>query len=203
MICAGLFVLLQFEMGKEIMNFAKSISYVACFPRTGWIDVKRSNVQSGDVRSRVLYPMMALVSLSAFMSLVYEPDSTLVGCMQYAIIDFTKYFFTFLIASYVLTGFFPAVVKGRQSANKANVVIQYCMVMVIALNIIDNLLPVAFPYLKILYLYDFFVAWKADGYLEIAEGSDKKFLVIAAAMILVIPLVIGILLELGFNLGDK
>lgn len=183
------------------MNFAKSISFVACFPRNGWRGVEHDNIQWQEVRSKVLYPMMAVLSLSAFMTLVYEQEATLTGCIQYAIIDFAKYFFTFLVASYVLTGFFPMIVKGKHTANKVNVVIQYCMAIVIALNIIDNLLPIPFPYLKILYLYVFFVAWKAGDYLEIQEESNKKFLIIAAVMILLLPLAISFLLELGFNLN--
>lgn len=100
-----------------------------------------------------------------------------------------------MIAGYVLTGFFPTVVSDRRSADRVNVVVQYCMAVIIALNIVDNLLPVSFPYLKILYLYIFFVAWKADGYLEIKNEKDKKFLIIAAAMILLIPLAISFCLE--------
>ena len=163
------------------MNFAKNIAYVACFPRNGWVEVSRDGVQARQVQARVLYPMMAVVALSAFMALLYNEEATLTGCIQSAIIEFAKYFFTYLLASYVLTGYFPAVVKDRQSADRANVVIQYCMAIIIALNIIDNLLPVAFPYLRILYCYIFFVAWKADAYLGIKEEGDKKFLSLLAA----------------------
>lgn len=177
------------------MNFIKSIVYVACFPRNGWAEVARSNVRWRDVQSKVLYPMMAVVALSAFMSLVYDAEATLTGCIQTAIIEFVKYFFTVMIAGYVLTGFFPTVVSDRRSADRVNVVVQYCMAVIIALNIVDNLLPVSFPYLKILYLYIFFVAWKADGYLEIKNEKDKKFLIIVAAMILLIPLAISFCLE--------
>lgn len=193
--CAGLFVFLQTEIISMEMNFAKNIAYVACFPRNGWVEVSRDGVQARQVQARVLYPMMAVVALSAFVALLYNEEATLTGCIQSAIIEFAKYFFTYLLASYVLTGYFPAVVKDRQSADRANVVIQYCMAIIIALNIIDNLLPVAFPYLRILYCYIFFVAWKADAYLGIKEEGDKKFLIVAAALVLVIPIVIGFCLE--------
>ena len=177
------------------MNLSKSIFYVACFPRNGWKDVKLHNVQSREVQSRIVYPLMAILSLSAFMAFIYEEEATVTLCIQNAIIEFVKYFFTYLVASYVLTGFFPAVVKGKQSANRANVVVAYCMAMMIALNVIDNLLPVSFPYLKILYLYIFFVAWKADDYLEIKEEGNKKFLIVAAAIILLLPAFISFCLS--------
>ncbi len=189
------------------MNLVKSIFYVACFPRHGWREVKRNNIQSRDVQTRILYPMMALLSLTAFIALAYShialayQNATLAGCIQHAIINFAKYFFTFLISGYILTGFFPSVVGSKQSANKVNVVIQYCMAIIIALNIIDNLLPTTFPYLKILYVYVFFVAWKADGYLEIKNSRDKNFLIILAAMIFLLPVVINYLLKLGFDLA--
>ncbi len=168
---------------------------MACFPRNGWNVVKRSDVQWREVQTKVLYPMMAVVSLSSFMSLIYDEEVTLTGCIQAAVIEFVKYFFTFMAASYVLTGFFPAVVSSRRVADRVNVVIQYCMAIIIAFNIIDNLLPVSFPYLRILYLYIFFVAWKADGYLEINNERNKKFLIVAAAIILAIPLAISWCLE--------
>lgn len=181
------------------MNYFKNASYVVCFPRNGWKAVGHSSVQWRDVQSRVLYPMLAVLALSAFMSLAYDARATLVGCIMAAVIDFAKYFFAFFIASYVATGYFPAVVKSKQMANRVNVVILYCMAMMVALNIIDNLLPASFPYLKILYFYVFFMAWKADNYLEIADDGNKKILIVIAAMVLVLPLAIGYLLGLIMN----
>lgn len=181
------------------MNYFKNISYVACFPRNGWAAVKHDEVQWREVQSRVLYPMLAVLALSAFMALVYDVRATLVGCIVAAVIDFAKYFFSFFIASYVVTGYFPLVVKDKRSVNRANVATLYCMAVIVALNIIDNLLPASFPYLKILYLYVFFMAWKADRYLGIEEGGDKKILIVIAALVLLLPLAISYLLGLIMN----
>ena len=47
--------------------------------------MKLHNVQSREVQSRILYPLMAILSLSAFMAFIYEEEATVTLCIQNAI----------------------------------------------------------------------------------------------------------------------
>ena len=178
------------------MSFTKNIVLLLLSPRNGWKEIKRYNTPAKLMLSKVVYPLIALLSLSAFVQLLYNSELTISIGIQQAIIEFSKYFFAYLLVNYLMTGFFPTVVNNKTTANKVSVFLQYNMAVLIIINIINNLLPIPFTYLNILYLYVFFVAWKADEFLGIAENKDKKFLVISAALLLLIPVSIKFVLEL-------
>ena len=170
------------------MSFTKNIVLLLLSPKNGWKEIKHYNTPAKLMLSKVVYPLIALLSLSAFAGLIYNPELS--------IIEFSKYFFAYLLVNYLMTGFFPKVVSNKTSANKVSIFLQYNLVVLIIINIINNLLPIPFTYLNILYLYIFFVAWKADDFLGIIESKDKKFLVISAALLLFIPVSIKFILEL-------
>lgn len=178
------------------MSFTKNIVLLLLSPKNGWKEIKHYNTPAKLMLSKVVYPLIALLSLSAFAGLIYNPELSISDGIQQAIIEFSKYFFAYLLVNYLMTGFFPKVVSNKTSANKVSIFLQYNLVVLIIINIINNLLPIPFTYLNILYLYIFFVAWKADDFLEIVESKDKKFLVISAALLLFIPVSIKFILEL-------
>ncbi len=178
------------------MSFTKNIVLLLLSPKNGWKEIKRYNTPAKLMLSKVVYPLIALLSLSAFAQMLYNSELTISVGIQQAIIEFSKYFFAYLLVNYLMTGFFPKVVNNKSTANKVSVFLQYNMSVLIIINIINNLLPIPFTYLNILYLYIFFVAWKADEFLGIVENGDKKFLVISAALLLLIPVSIKFVLEL-------
>lgn len=179
------------------MNFAKNILLLFLSPADAWDNIKKYSVPVGLMLSKVLYPMLAVLAVTAFAEMFYREEASFAYCIQKAIIDFAKYFFAYHICSYILTGFFPPVVNNKETANRVNISIIYNFSVLILLNIINNLLPTPWLFINIFYLYVFITSHKAAEYIGVK--SNHIFLYILAAFCIVVPFFIGYLLNISLS----
>lgn len=179
------------------MSFTKNILLMIASPADAWESIKKYNVPISIMLSKVLYPMLALLSITAFTELFYHAEATVAYCIQRAIIDFAKFFFGYHICSYMLTGFWRSVVTDKDMANRVNTVLAYNLVVLIILNIINNLLPTPWLFINIFYLYIFLTTSKASDYLGLTD--NQMFLYIIAAFSIVVPFFIGYLLNISLS----
>ena len=179
------------------MSFTKNILMMIVSPADAWANIKKYNVPSAIMLSKVLYPMLAVLSITAFAEMFYHDKATISYCIQKAIIDFTKYYFAYHICSHILTGFFASIVSSKEVANRVNTAIIYNLVILIILNITNNLLPTPWLFINIFYLYVFVTSHKAADYIGINPGN--MFLYILAAFSIIIPFFIGYILNLSLS----
>lgn len=179
------------------MNFAKNILLMILSPADAWDNIKKYSVPTNLMLAKVLYPMLAVVAITAFAELYYREEATLAYCIQKAIIDFAKFFFAYHISSYILTGFFPAIVNDKDSANRVNTAIVYNFAILILLNIVNNLLPTPWLFINIFYLYVFVTSHKAADYIGVK--SNSMFLYVMAAFSIILPFFIGYLLNVSLS----
>lgn len=179
------------------MNFTKNILLLIVSPDDAWTSIKKYNVPIGIMLSRVLYPLLAVLAITAFAEMFYHTEASVSYCIQKAIIDFAKFFFAFHICSYILTGFFHNIVNDKDSANRVNTALAYNLVILILLNIINNLLPTPWLFVNIFYLYVFVTSHKAAEYIGV--NSNHVFLYIMAAFSIILPFFIGYLLNISLS----
>lgn len=168
------------------MNFSKNIFLLIVNPSNGWAEIKRFNVPSQLMLSKVFYPLLAIVALTAFIPFFYGHSEGLSYFIQISIISFVKYFFGYLVASYLLGVIFPKISADKEKGNKLHIFLIYNYCILVILGILGNILPVALTFLDIFPLYIIFVVWKGMEYLDIDE-NPAKFVVITSAVILLSP----------------
>ena len=170
-------------------------------PSDAWESIAKHRVPVNVLLSTVLYPMLAVLALTAFAEMFYREEPTLAYCIQKAIIDFSKFFFAYHFCSYILTGFFPTIVKDKEVAYKVNTTIAYSLVVLVILNIVNNLLPTPWIFINIIYLYTFVLSQKAAGYLGLK--SNHIFLYLIAAFTILVPFFIGYLLKMSLSIANN
>ena len=58
------------------MSFTKNILLMIASPADAWESIKKYNVPISIMLSKVLYPMLALLSITAFAELFYHAEAT-------------------------------------------------------------------------------------------------------------------------------
>lgn len=180
------------------MSFTKNILLLIVSPYEGWIYVKKYSVPVQVMLSRVFYPMLAVLAITAFAKLIYNNDVSLAYCIQDAIIDFTKFFLGYHICSYILTGYFPKIVSDAETADRVNIAIIYNIIILVLLSMVDNLLPTPWLFIKIFYLYIFMISSKSAGFIGTEQNSFYLYLI--AALAIFFPFVIEYLLDISLSL---
>lgn len=168
------------------MNFAKNIFLLIVNPSNGWTEIKRFNVPVQNMLSKVYYPLLAVAAVTSFTTILYGNSKALSYFVQISIITFAKFFFGYLISSYLLGVIFPQLSGSKDRENKLHIFLLYNYCILVILDILRNILPVALTFLDIFPLYIIFVVWKGMDYLNIDENY-VKFVVIASSVILLIP----------------
>jgi hypothetical protein len=178
------------------MELLKNIILVIISPRVGWEDVSQSSIPTGKIMANAFLPLLAVLAISAFVPMVYDSTLTLSESLLSAIVQFASYFFTYFISSYMLSVFYPELVKTKTALDRLNDYILYNLIYLVLLSIAGNILPIEFAPVFFLMLYMPWIAYRGVEYLGVAKKKVTKFVIIASVMMLLLPLVISFLLNL-------
>lgn len=170
----------------------KNISLLTISPRVGWEEVEHSNISTEQVLSGAFYPLLAILSVSCFVPMIYDHNEfTLSGSLIDAIIAFAKYLLTYFIASFLLSGFYPELTKSDLAVTRLNNYILYCLAFLIVPEILINIMPGQFSPLYFLMLYCLLVAFRGLDHLGVKPHKRTKFFIITACLIAGTPLLLG------------
>ena len=180
------------------MSIAKNIFMVIASPKVGWEEINESVTPTQKVLSSGLYPVLALLAIASFVRYFYNPtDWTLSKLLIYAIIEFTSFFASYFLISYLLGGFYPRLVKTPASTTRLNNFIIYNLIYLALLEICNNMLDDAFTPLYFMLLYVFVLVYKgAIHYLGMPNDKKlTKFVIIASLLFILLPIIIRELLK--------
>lgn len=197
-----LYIIINFALiinfTQNNMSFTKNILLLLASPAEGWKSIKKYNVPAQVMLTKVYFPLLAILSITAFVAMFYKSEVSIAYCIQKAIIEFAKFFLGYHLSSYILTGFFPNIAHDTDSANRVNIAILYNLTILVTLNIIENLLPAPWLFLKIFYVYIFFVSSKCADYLGIDSNNFFKYLIPGFAI--AFQFFIGYILDISLSL---
>jgi len=168
----------------------KNIIYVIVRPRVGWEMVNESTVSKGRALSGAYYPLLGVLALSCFVPMLYDRTLTLSQQLMTGIIEFSSYFITYFIASYLLGGFYPELVKTNAGHERLNDFIVYNLIFLVLLKILRNLLPSDFTPVLFLMLYMPWMVYRAVDHLGVRPDKVTKFVAVASLLIMGLPLAI-------------
>lgn len=178
------------------MSLLKNIAIVIISPKVGWEEINKSGVSTQTALARGFYPLLALLAISAFVPMFYDSTLGLKDGLMQAIIQFSSYFFSYFICSYLVDGFFPELNKTHSSNSRLNDYIVYNLIYLVLLAILANLLPSRFPVLSMMVLYVPFMAYKGVDYLGVKQSKIYMFVAAVSVMLVLIPTVLRSVLEI-------
>ncbi len=196
MFCAQFAVPLHNKMNN--MSILKNILLVIVAPKMGWEEVNRSSFPTQDLLSKAFYPLLAALAVTEFIPMLYDSTLSLSVALMLAITSFASYFITLYLTSYLLDGFYPELNPTHSINSRHNDFIIYSIIYLVILKIIDNLMPTHFAPLYFLVTYVIFIIYCGAEFAGI-EITDKnkltKFVLIASALIIFVPVIIQLLLK--------
>jgi len=174
----------------------KNILSVIVKPHYGWERVSQSASSPGKALTDAYYPLLGVLALACFVPMLYDRTLTLSHCLMAGIIEFSSYFITYFITSYLLEGFYPELAKTDAAKCRLNDFIVYNLIFLVGLKILRYLLPSNFSPVLFLMLYMPWMAFRGVDYLGVRDSKVAKFVTIASALIMGLPLAINCFLSL-------
>lgn len=182
------------------MSVIKNIVLVIISPKIGWEEVDQSGFDTQKVLSSGFYPLLALLAVVSFAPMLMDATATLPKTLMGAIVEFASFFFTYFLASYLLGGFYPSLVKTNTAVNRLNNFIVYNLAYLVILEICNILLRNQFSPLYFMLLYSPVLIYKGTVFLGMDKGKKtNKFTLIASCLLILIPIIFRKVLQFMFN----
>lgn len=179
------------------MSIARNIALVIVSPKIGWEEINLSGHPTSKVLQGGFYPVLALLAIASFVPMLYDPTAwTLPKSLMYAIIEFSSFFATYYLASYLIGGFYPEIVRTHSANVRLNNFIAYNLIFLALLEIFNNLLDKDFSPLYFLLLYTAVIVFRGTDYLGLKEEKKiPKFVTLVSAILIGIPIIFRGLME--------
>lgn len=169
------------------MDLFKNIILVIIAPRVGWDDVNQSSVKTSEIFTKAFFPLLCTLVITSFIPMFYDATITIPATIKKAIVDFSAYFFTYYIAAFLISGFFPELAKTKAGIARVNDFCLYNLIYLIVLNILANVLPIEFTPIYFLMLYLPWIALRGTAHLGVKSDKVAKFVVFASALLILTP----------------
>ena len=181
---------------RSEMSVWHNIFCVITAPRYGWEVINDSNIPTGKVMRAAYLPLLCILALSCFVPMIYDRTITFSESLMTGIVMFSTYFISYYIIIYLLGGFYPELVKTEGATARLNDFVLYNLIFLVLLIILRNLLPSDFTPVLFLMVYMPWMAYRGTDHLFVRKDKVAKFVVIASALLLGLPLAFKAILGL-------
>ena len=181
---------------KSNMSIWHNIFCVITAPKYGWEVINESNIPIGKVMRSAYLPLLCVLALSCFVPMIYDRTITFSESLMTGIVMFSTYFISYYIIIYLLGGFYPELVKTEGANARLNDFVLYNLIFLVLLIILRNLLPSDFTPVLFLMVYLPWMAYRGTDHLFVRKDKVAKFVVIASALLLGLPLALKAILGL-------
>lgn len=176
-------------MYKEIFNI---IIQLLTQPGKTWAMLAEKEGENKErFLSRFIYPLIGLVTLAAFLGIVFtrkEFDVQL--ALKASIRSLIAAFCGFYLVAYLMNEIWNRLFKREKAIDRWMMFVGYSSSLMFLLNIVLMLLP-EFFFLRIFVLYTFYLVWEgAEPFMQVMEEEKIKFVSITTVLLLAIPYVI-------------
>lgn len=181
-------------MYKEIFRWVIAI---VSQPAKAWNVLAKKEVNNDEFLSRFVYPLIGLVTLTAFLGVLFtRKEFDLEFALKSSIRTFVSSFGGFYLGAYIMNEIWQGWYKRKKDMQLWLRFIGYSSSLMFTLNIVLTLLP-EFFFLRIFVFYTLFIVWNgAVSYMGVDEKSRLPFTAITTVAVLLTPLVIQSLLSM-------
>ncbi|MDR1879375.1 MAG: YIP1 family protein [Tannerellaceae bacterium] len=180
------------KMYKELFNW---IIVIISQPAKAFYALSKRKERDDEFLARFVYPLIGLVTLSAFLGILFtrkefDVELALKASIKTLVSSFGGFFLAAYLLNEVWAGFF-----GKEKDMKlCQRFVGYSSALMFALNTILLLLP-EFFFLRIFILYTVYIVWEgAVPYMKVEEDIRLKFVAAATVFIVAIPELINTIL---------
>ena len=159
-------------------SFIKEVLKVVIAPRQGWHDTEKAALPVRLLLLQGYIPFISIVSLSAFLPLIYRSSATPSACLLEAISVFIRYFIGYFAASFFL-GFTLRRLHADDetlSVEKTDRLVLYTLASLALISLVSNLCPVELALLQMLPLYVVYIIWEASWHMLVPADRRLQFL---------------------------
>ncbi len=178
------------------MSIWHNIFCVITAPRYGWEVINESNIPTGKVLRSAYFPLLCVLALSCFVPMIYDHTLSFSRQLMTGIVLFSTYFISYYIIIYLLSGFYPELVKTQGAKARLNDYILYNLIFLVLLMILRNLLPSDFTPVLFLMVYLPWMAYRGTDHLFVKKDKVTKFVVISSLLLLGLPILLKAILSL-------
>jgi len=178
------------------MSIWHNIFCVITSPKYGWELINESNIPIGKVLKSAYLPLLVVLGLSCFVPMLYDRTISFATSLMTGIVMFSTYFISYFIIIYLLSGFYPELVKTEGATARLNDYILYNLIFLVLLIILRNLLPSDFTPVLFLMAYLPWMAYRGTDHLFVKKDKVARFVIISSTLLLGLPIVINAILGL-------
>ena len=168
------------------MNYILKVFQVILTPEVGWKRLGELYIPSGLLARELFDPLLAVLSLTSFVGMLYGNGGGLSQHLVLAISQFASYMLTLLLGLYVL-GMVIGPTGTTEHMERAENYLVCLLTYLAMLSIIKNLLPTPFAPMYLLDLYVGLLAYKGASYVMGENESKGKVWITATVLALLLP----------------
>ena len=178
-------------------QFLKTILQLILAPRKAWSDVAEDDPNPARVLERGLYPLMAIMALTAFCHGFYGAEPFQIGrALESALGQFLSLFLTVMIARGAFESLMPPMQTEKVPMARIANVSSFSTGILAIINIIANLCPIDLAIFWFLPAFLIVVLWHAAEYLSIREDRYAQFIILAISVLIILPILFNFILSL-------
>lgn len=166
-------------------------------PAKAWEQLREKEEDEEEFLSRFVYPLIGLLAVVAFLGIMFtRKEADLQLALKTAIHTLLVYFGGFFLSVYLLGELWVNYFKREKNVALCQRFVGYSSSLMYALSAVLMLIP-EFFFLQIFVLYTFYIVWEgATVYMEVEESERLRFSILATALVVLLPTVIGFIIRL-------
>ncbi len=178
------------------MSIWHNIFCVITSPRYGWEVINESNISTTKVWYGTYVPLLVVLALSCFVPMIYDRTISFSSSLLTAIVMTSSYYIGYYAILYLLSSFYPELVKTEGARARLNDFILYNLIFLVLLMILRNLLPDDFTPVLFLMLYLPWMVYRGTDHLFVKKEKMARFVAVSSVLLLVLPITLQIFLDL-------
>ncbi len=188
----------KLKMIKKIKPLIEQVKIFFTDSRQAWIQVVQANPDSGDINRNLLIPMLVAAAFTQFWGVIFQTGfSETIAAISTAFAHVAATYIGIRLTAWLMSKL-SRTFETDLDADRALQLISYSMIPYLAVNIVIGLHPSSMYFMKLLYLYIFYLVWQGS---EIIFGIDDNrrpgFVLISTMLLLaIIQAVLTILIRI-------
>jgi hypothetical protein len=160
-------------------------------PGEAWEQLSRQEEEHDTFLSRFIYPLIGLITLSAFLGILFtRKEFDFEIALKVTIRTLISVTGGFFLGAYLLNEMWKGVFNQPKNAELCRLFVGYSSSLMFVLNMVTALLP-EFFFLQIVVLYTVYIIWEgAVVFMKVKEEKRLIFTVLTSLIVIVTPFII-------------
>lgn len=177
-----------------MLSLLKYLIQLILSPGEGWKELRQDAPDASALQRRGLYPLLAVMAATELLGFVYLRHATVAGVLMRMLADFGAYFVALFIARLLLGLYLPHLCMEKPDESRIATFAVCGIGLMVLVQTVCNCLPWNLVLLRFLPVYVILVLYKATDYLGVRDTDKLRFVGLAAASIVAVPLLLFYLL---------